>query len=59
MNNIQRVIVLLVISGVLLIAVEPFPYWNGQWRLDEGKAMTCLAIIAAVGFFLFRAKKQP
>ena len=59
MNNIQRVIVLLAISGVLLIAVEPVWYSGGKWRLDEGLAITCLAIIAAVGFFLFRNKKSP
>jgi|TARA_B110000908_G_C10021050_1_gene342926 hypothetical protein len=55
MNNIQRVIVLLLISGIAWMVLNPLRYGG----LDDGRqfVIAWLVITAAVGFFLFRTKK--
>jgi len=59
MNNIQRVIVLLVISGAAWVLLDPWfsNSYSSGFRTDQ--MLLWLVITAVTGFFLFRTKKSP
>ena len=59
MNNIQRVIVLLVISGAAWVLLDPWYLSYDMSGFRTYEALWWLVITAVTGFFLFRTKKSP
>ena len=59
MNNIQRTIVFLVISGAVWVLLDP--WYSGAGCRSSGfsteEMLVWLAITAVAGFFLFKTKK--